>query len=141
MHFEVSPPELQNRRSIYVHIKRSLILPFFLAFDGPDVDATCPVRFVTTQPTQSLSMLNGDFLNQQAAALADYLHQNAGNSPREFVTAALWRVLQRSPGKDEVDRGVGLLDSLQQDHQVDADRALDYYCLIVLNLNEFVSLD
>ena len=136
-----SPPELQNRRSIYVHIKRSLILPLFLAFDGPDVDATCPVRFVTTQPTQSLSMLNGDFLNQQAAALADYLHQNAGNSPREFVTAALWRVLQRSPGKDEVDRGVGLLDSLQQDHQVDADRALDYYCLIVLNLNEFVSLD
>ncbi|HIC66244.1 MAG TPA: DUF1553 domain-containing protein, partial [Paracoccus sp.] len=60
----------QNRRSIYVHIKRSLILPFFLAFDGPDVDATCPVRFVTTQPTQSLSMLNGEFLNQQAAILA-----------------------------------------------------------------------
>jgi len=139
--WEESSSEQQSRRSIYVHIKRSLILPMFATFDGPDVDASCPVRFVTTQPTQSLSMLNGEFLNQQAAILADYLRQHVGRSPRECVTTALWQVLQRPPGNDEVDRGVHLLETLQHDYQVDADQVLDYFCLMVLNLNEFIYLD
>ena len=86
-------------------------------------------------------MLNGEFLNQQAAILADYLRQHVGRSPRECVTTALWQVLQRPPGNDEVDRGVHLLETLQHDHQVDADQALDYFCLMVLNLNEFIYLD
>jgi hypothetical protein len=63
-----SSPEEQARRSIYVHIKRSLSVPILAAFDAADVDASCPVRFTTTQPTQALSMLNGDFLNAQAQA-------------------------------------------------------------------------
>ena len=34
-----------------------------------DTDSSCPVRFATTQPTQALGMLNGEFLNEQAEAL------------------------------------------------------------------------
>jgi hypothetical protein len=36
---------------------------------------------------------------------------------------------------------VALIERLRREHQLDAQRALEYYCLIVLNLNEFLYLD
>ncbi|MEK6235283.1 MAG: DUF1549 and DUF1553 domain-containing protein, partial [Planctomycetales bacterium] len=45
-----SSAEEQARRTVYAHVKRSLILPIVAAFDGPELDSTCPVRFQTTQP-------------------------------------------------------------------------------------------
>jgi len=41
----------------------------------------------------------------------------------------------------QVERGLRLIRSLQAEHGVNADKALVYYCLVVLNLNEFVYLD
>jgi hypothetical protein len=43
-----SSPEEQARRSIYVHIKRSLAVPLLASFDAADFDASCPDRFATT---------------------------------------------------------------------------------------------
>ena len=45
-------------------------LPQLAAFDAADVDSSCPARFTTTQPTQALGMLNGEFLNAQAQIFA-----------------------------------------------------------------------
>ena len=55
-----------RRRSVYVHVKRSLILPILESFDLAETDRSSPVRFATTQPTQALGMLNGTFMNRQA---------------------------------------------------------------------------
>ena len=55
-----SSPEEQARRSIYVHVKRSLLAAAAGSFDLAETDRTNPVRFTTTQPTQALPMLNGD---------------------------------------------------------------------------------
>ena len=65
-----SPPAEANRRSVYAHVKRSLRVPILVGFDQPDPDSSCPVRYVTTVPTQSLGLLNGEFANEQAAAFA-----------------------------------------------------------------------
>ena len=51
-----SPPEEGNRRSVYAHVKRSLRVPILVGFDQPDPDSSCPVRYVTTVPTQSLGL-------------------------------------------------------------------------------------
>ena len=136
-----SSPEQRARRSVYVHTKRSLILPIIAAFDGADPDATCPVRFATTQPTQALGMFNGAFLNRQAKVLAGYLRTHAPGQPRGQIALALSRALQRTPTTSEIQRGVELLESLRHKDQLDAEQALDYYCLVVLNLNEFIYLD
>ena len=136
-----STPGERARRSIYVHTKRSLIVPMIAAFDAADADATCPVRFTTVQPTQALGMINGEFLNRQAGIFAAYLREQAGNETQDQVTLALQRTLQRNPNESEVQRGIELLDSLQRQHHVDAQTALTYYCLVVLNLNEFLYLD
>ncbi|MBW3599590.1 MAG: PSD1 and planctomycete cytochrome C domain-containing protein, partial [Planctomycetes bacterium] len=52
----------QARRSIYIHVKRSLIPPSLANFDFPETDRTCEARFNTTIPQQALGMLNGDFI-------------------------------------------------------------------------------
>ncbi len=39
-----SSPEERCRRSVYIHVKRSLLPPLLTAFDFPDVDASCEAR-------------------------------------------------------------------------------------------------
>ena len=41
----------------------------------------------------------------------------------------------------EVKRGVGLIETLRTKDGASVDTALTYFCLMVLNLNEFVYLD
>jgi hypothetical protein len=136
-----SSREERNRRSVYIHIKRSLPVPILAAFDAPDPDVTCPVRFATTQPTQALTLLNSAFLNEEAGVFADSLRREAGENAAARVTLALRRTMQRDPTDADVDRGVELMRGLQQDHRLSADEALRYFCLVALNLNEFVYLD
>lgn len=38
-------------------------------------------------------------------------------------------------------RGLKLIETLRTRHGVSAERALDYFCLMVLNLNEFIYLE
>lgn len=136
-----SSPADQARRSIYIHVKRSLIPPELAAFDLADTDFTCPVRFTSTQPTQALGMLNSDFINQQAGVFAEYLRTEAGDDPTEQVRLALNRTWQRGPNAKEVRRGIRLIRSLTGNLGVNEDQALEYFCLVALNMNEFMYLD
>jgi hypothetical protein len=136
-----SSPEEQSRRSIYIHVKRSLITPLLADFDFADTDSSCAARFVTTQPTQALGMLNGAFVNARAVELAERLRREAGQAPDAQVKLALKLVTCREPDTKSVRRGLDLMKSLEQKHGVSAEAALNYYCLVVLNMNEFIYLD
>ncbi len=136
-----SSPADSSRRSIYIHAKRSLAVPMIASFDGPDSDASCPARFVTTQPTQALGMLNSLFVNEQATRFADYLRGSAGDNQDAQVTLALRRLFQREPARAEIDRGLNLIASLQQEHGLSPELALKQFCVAAYNLNEFVYLD
>ena len=137
-----STPEEKARRSIYIHSKRSLVFPFLAAFDGPDTDTTCPIRFETTQPTQALEMFNGPFAHRQAAVFGNYLRKQLGpEDTRGHVKLALRRALQRPLTGDQVEQGVRFIERLQKEQAVSSAKALDYFCLVVLNLNELIYLD
>ncbi len=136
-----SSPEDRDRRSIYIHVKRSLVDPLLESFDFADTDQTCPVRFVTIQPTQALGLLNSSFMQQQAAEFAKLLRQHAAESATDRVRMALTRVTQRPPTDGEIEQGVRLMNSLQSDDGMSSEMALQYLCLVVLNLNEFIYLD
>jgi mono/diheme cytochrome c family protein len=135
-----SSQEERARRACYIFIKRSLVEPLMADFDFADVDSTCPVRFVTNQPTQALSLLNSEFMNRQAGVLADFLKREAGDKVDDQVTLALTRITQRRPSKQEINRGVDLIKSLEQDG-ISSDVALKYFSLATYNLNEFLFLD
>jgi mono/diheme cytochrome c family protein len=136
-----SSREEQARRSIYIHVKRSLITPILADYDFPETDSSCAARFATVQPAQALGMLNGAFLHQQAEAFAARLRREAGDDRPAQIKRALRLVLLREPEEREVDRGLAMIKSFEEKHRLSSDQVLKYYCLFVLNLNEFVYLD
>lgn len=136
-----SSPEEQARRSVYIHVKRSLITPLLADFDFADTDSSCAARFATTQPTQALGMLNGEFLNSQAAAFAARVKKEAGDNVEQQVRLALRLALNREPDTASIERGINFQKAFQKKHNVTADQALKYYCLLIYNLNEFVYVD
>ncbi|MEX2174908.1 MAG: PSD1 and planctomycete cytochrome C domain-containing protein [Pirellulaceae bacterium] len=133
-------------RSVFIHIKRSLAVPILTSFDAPDPDSPCPVRFSTTQPTQALGMLNSEFLNSQAEmfaahVLAEASSDSAQDSPASQVRLVLRRVLQRIPTQAEIDRGITFMKTTQAAEGASTKEALRQFCLLALNLNEFVYLE
>lgn len=136
-----SSPEEQARRSIYIHVKRSLVTPLLSVFDFPDTDISCEARFITTQAAQALALLNGDFMNGQAAAFAERLRRDAPNDVRKQVALAIELALCRPATEKDIERGVQLIETLKTEHQQSSEAALTGFCLYVLNLNEFAYLD
>ncbi|MFG0260136.1 MAG: DUF1553 domain-containing protein, partial [Phycisphaerales bacterium JB041] len=135
-----SSPDQAARRSIYIHAKRSLLNPLLTSFDLADTDLTCPVRFITTQPTQALTMLNSDFINEQAAIFARRL-LSEHDDLEQVVSRGLELTLLRRPSAEETAEGVNLINDLQRLDGRDRDDAVACFCLVLLNLNEFVYLD
>ena len=134
-------PEQKNRRSIYVHAKRSLIYPLFASFDMPDPDRTSASRFASVQPTQALGLLNGPFAAAQSAQMAARVRKELpGKSDAEYVARAFALTMQRKATTTEISEGVRLLARLRA-KGANADKAQEYLCLVALNLNEFFYLD
>ncbi|MBL4886597.1 MAG: DUF1553 domain-containing protein, partial [Planctomycetaceae bacterium] len=136
-----SSKEDQNRRSIYIFIKRSLILPELASFDFPDTDTTCEARFTTIQPAQALGMMNGHFLNQQAELFAQRLQNEVGDDAQKQVSRALSLVCCKTPTEKEIAQGLQLMEKLQHKHQLSKQDTLKFFCLYALNLNEFMFVD
>jgi len=137
----VSPPEERTRRSVYILVKRSLNEPILNTFDQADTDSSCPVRFTTTVPTQALTSLNSKFFNDQAALLAQRLVKEAGSNVDAQVKLGLRLTMGREPSVKEIERGVKLLKRFVDEDKLTADKALADFCLMALNLNEFLYLD
>ena len=136
-----SSPADSARRSIYVHVKRSLLMPLLASFDLADTDTSCPVRFVTTLPTQALTMLNSSFTNERAAAFADRLRRERPGDETAQLARGVELVTQRAARDEDVQRLASLARDLRQEHATSPDEALRLCCLALLNLNEFVYLD
>lgn len=131
-----SSEEDQRRRSIYIHVKRSLRVPILDSFDVADTDFTCPVRFNTTQPTQALGLLNSEFTHVEAEEFAKVIEgEHAGL--RQQILGVLARVTQREPSPVDVDEGVALVEKWREEGMSER-KSLKYYCLLAFNLNEFV---
>jgi hypothetical protein len=139
--WHTSPPEQANRRSVYVHIKRSLQVPILATHDQADTDSSCPVRYTTTVPTQALGMLNSAFLQESAGAFARRLtKEHPGDRPAQ-IRRAIRLTTGRLAADAEVDRDAAFIARLETEHKLPADAALKQYCLLILNANEFVYLD
>jgi hypothetical protein len=136
-----SSPEEAARRSIYVHVKRSLRPPMMADFDVPDTDTACAVRVSTTVPTQALGMLNSKFMNEQAATLAARLVSDRPDDVTAQVALAIRLTTGRAPTESEIKADIDFIEQLQAEEKLSPQDALRLYCLMILNTNEFVYLD
>ena len=136
-----SPPEEANRRSVYVHLKRSLVVPILSQYDLADTDSSCPQRYTTTVPTQALGMLNGEFTNLQAERFASRLRAEHPNDVAAQIAGGIRLVSGRSPGAAEIERDRQFIERLVSEQNQTPDAALRTYCLVLLGSNEFIYLD
>ncbi|QDV70678.1 Planctomycete cytochrome C [Rosistilla carotiformis] len=110
------------RRSIYVRARRSQPVGMLQTFDAPVMSVNCDVRSVSTVAPQSLMMLNGDFILEQAALVAERAvaaEQTNRTAAAESATAASeaddrsWMPAIPKPiwtyGTGEVDEATGML--------------------------------
>jgi hypothetical protein len=139
--WEKSSPEQQSRRSVYIHIKRSLVVPMLSTFDFPDTDTSCEARFITVQPGQALNMLNGDFMNEQAVELANSVRREAGSDLKNQIRNASILAISRPATEKEVEQAEEFMRTLQSKHSMSTEQAFNTYCLFLFNLNEFIYLD
>ena len=139
--WKTSPPDEAARRSIYVHVKRSLLVPILAVHDAADTDSSCPVRYTTTVPTQALGMLNGAFANEQAVHLADRLRREAPGDVAAQVRRAIRLTAARDPEPKEVLGDVEFVRTLRERARLDEHAALTQYGLMILNANAFLYLD
>ncbi len=92
-----SPPEEQNRRTIYMFLKRALIMPLLTVFDFADTTQPLEARDVSLVAPQALSLLNNPFLQQQSEEFARSITKQVGSVREKQVNEIWWRALGRVP--------------------------------------------
>ena len=140
------------RRSIYIFAKRSLAVPELEVLDAPDTTSSCEQRMVSTTGPQALTFLNGDLTNEQARHLASRLQSEAGAQIGSQVERAFRLVLSRPATTKERKAVLAFLKAQERKIKADpgadeladdeaARRALEAFCLVLLNSNEFFYLN
>ena len=86
-------------------------------------------------------MLNSKFLNDSAETLAKYVENKAPNDIRAQVSHALHNATNRKPSEVDLQDGLDLIKDLKDKSKATKEQAMQRFCLLVLNLNEFLYLD
>jgi hypothetical protein len=141
----------EARRSIYIFVKRSLAVPELDLLDAPDNTSSCERRTVSTTGPQALTFLNGAFVQEQARHFASRLVAEVGQAANDQVERAFDIALGRPPRPEESRASLAFLETQERQIQADAAiaqdnlpagaarrKALEAFCLVVLNMNEFV---
>jgi hypothetical protein len=93
-------PEQRNRRTIYTAQIRTLINPMLQAFNEPSTDVSCERRDSTTVTPQAFTLLNSQFANDCALAMAARISKRSASSS-EQITEAFRLAYGRLPAQKE----------------------------------------
>jgi len=132
--------ETGPRRSIYLTVKRSRLLPMLQAFDAPEPIQSVGERSSTTATTQALIMMNSALVRQQAEKFARAVLPAATGNVPQSVEKAYLRALGRPPTDRERKR---MTDFVLRgaDGSKGLETATADFCQVLLCLNEFLYVD
>ncbi len=119
------------RRSVYVKVKRSTLLPELEVFDCPEITYTVAQRNITTTPLQALTLLNDPLIVRQSGLFAQRLSRECPNNPTQQIERAFRLALARPPTPHESTLSLAFL-------QKRGPNSLEDFCHALFNLNEFV---
>ncbi len=145
---DLRSPAAGWRRSLYLLNRRQCNLSFLSVFDQPNMNVNCTARQASAVPLQSLAMMNGDIVWEQAEHLARRIVREAGNDPNEQIALAYRLTLSRRPAIDELEQFRRFLADQQPlltaggvASDLVAFRALVNLCQTLLNSNEFIYVE
>ena len=143
---EKSPSNAKTRRSLYVLARRNYHLSMLGVFDQPTMSTNCPNRQQSAVVLQSLTMLNDEFVLEQAGAFAERVRGSIGDTlPRRQVEQAFRIALGRDPSPREIAWSEALLAQHAAEYAEQklpseqiSHKALTQLCHMLFNSNEFL---
>lgn len=140
-----------HRRSIYVQTLRSKPLEMLAVFDAPQMEPNCEIRQSSTVTPQSLAMMNGDFVLDQAAHFAKRVIAETGadSAPQARLTYAWQLAVGTPPDAAETRTILAYLEEQRTHFPADekladsakAERALTSLCQVLFQANQFLYVD
>lgn len=132
------------RRSIYLQHRRTQTVSLLGVFDSPTIVFNCIERPASTMPLQSLSLLNADFVVNQAEQFAARLASEAGPETEARVARAFLLALGRPAEAGQISASREFVET-QRGHYAgtaDADtRAWADFCQMLLASNAFLYVE
>jgi len=138
------------RRSTYLLARRTWPLTFLGVFDFPIIDTACTRRVPSATPLQSLTMMNSEFVMNNAAEAARRAAKLAGENakPEEIVRKTYGLLLAREPSVQEVSLALDHLDSQRRLYTLANaspeeafDKSLESLAHMLMSSNEFLYVD
>ena len=128
----------QWRRSIYIYVKRQLLMPSMELFDAPTTTDSCALRLQSTVPTQALVLMNDDFVEDQAHYLAQRATADTGGDTTRAITRLFMLALSHGPSASRLQQA--LVFVRRREAESDHSQAIADLAHVMLNSSEFVSI-
>ena len=151
----------QDRRSVYVFVRRNSRYPMLESFDMPDTHESCARRASTTTAPQALALLNSEHTLGWARGLASRLLEEAGADRSRQIEAGFQLAYSRAPDAWEQDtvltffdtqgriiadrvaagESLHLPDAFPESMSREEAAAVVDFCHMLMNSNEFVFMN
>jgi hypothetical protein len=107
-------PRDQNRRSVYIYVKRNNPYPLLDTFDWANPQSVHGKREVTTTAPQALALINSDLVYSWSQVLAGRAIREAGEKDSKRVARLFEILYAREPTKEETKTLLAFLDSQEK---------------------------
>lgn len=145
---KISKDRRELKRSIYVQVRRTQPVTMLSAFDAPSMEPNCERRVFSTVATQSLALLNSEFMRKQSEAFAQRVLKAAGKDADDLqLIKTAWKLaLSSEPSAAELkalQNNYALQLNEYQAKKVKEPRqeALSAVCHVLFGTNQFLYVE
>ena len=138
----------QWRRSVYIYVKRQLLMPMMELFDAPTTTDSCAERMQSVVPTQALVLMNDEFVEDHAGFLAQRATAETGESFSQVIERMQLLALARPPGPERLKQAMAFVAAREAVYAQEAavaspprQRALTDLAHVLFNSSEFISIE
>lgn len=129
----------QWRRSVYIYVKRQLLMPGMELFDAPTTTDSCAMRLQSTVPTQALVLMNDEFVEDQARYLAERARRECDDDLPKIIDRMFLLTVARSPSMARRQQALDFI--AQREAASSRANALADLAHVLLNSSEFITID
>ena len=139
-----------GRRSVYLLARRTWPLTFLTAFDFPIIDTACSRRVSSATPLQSLTVMNSEFVTENARETANRAAALAGDgsNPQDLIETTYDLLFSRKPSPEESEIALAHIESQRQLYakanataDEASDKSLANFVHMLISSNEFLYVD
>ena len=129
----------QWRRSVYIYVKRQLLMPGMELFDAPTTTDSCALRLQSTVPTQALVLMNDEFVEDQSRYLAERALRDCGDYLSKSIERLFMLTLARSPTERRKQQALDFVS--QRETSSNRIAALSDLAHVLFNSSEFITIE